>query len=116
MDYVSETDVTCSICLDRIHRPHEIDPCKHMFCQPCLIRLKDAGSTNCPLCRGAINGTKFNCDLNEGIRKQHPEDYFSRENLEYKSGIFLTPVIPGFGHYVWPWTPYPFKDSRLPPT
>ena len=85
-----QIDITCSICLDRIHRPQEIDPCKHMFCQSCLIRMSEAGCTKkCPLCRGAINNTKFNRELNQMIRNQHPEDYLNRENLEAKSGNFL---------------------------
>ena len=99
---VSEIDVTCSICLDRLHRPQEIDPCKHMFCQPCLIRLSQAGGTNCPLCRGAINGSKVNRALGEAIANQYPEDYISRENLEWESGIFMIPII------VYSWTTYPF--------
>ena len=86
---LSEIDVTCSICLDMIHRPQEIDPCKHMFCQSCLFGLSQAEGRNCPLCRGAINDTKFKRELNKKIRNQHPEDYLSRENLEAKSGIFL---------------------------
>ena len=113
---LSEIDVTCSICLDRLHRPHEIDPCKHMFCQPCLIRLSQAGGTNCPLCRGVINTTKFNRALEEAIQNQYPEDYLSRENLEVKSGIFVIPVIPGLAglhwRYFWPWNPYPFQPSQ----
>ena len=95
---LSGIDVTCSICLDMLHRPQEIDPCKHMFCQSCLIRLCHEGTPmdphedvvrNCPLCRGPINDTKFNRELNKTIRSQHPEEYLSRENLEAESGIFL---------------------------
>ena len=89
---LSEFDVTCSICLDMLHRPQEIDPCKHMFCQSCLTRMyhENLGmEAKCPLCRGAINDTKFNRELNKTIRSQHPEDYLSRENLEAESGIFL---------------------------
>ena len=60
-----------------------------MFCQTCVIRLSHEAIDNCPLCRGYINGTRFDRELNEKIRNQHPKDYLSRENLEAKSGIFL---------------------------
>ena len=89
---LSEIDTTCSICLDRIHRPQEIDPCKHMFCQSCLIRLSQAHRSNCPMCRGAINGTKLNLKLHLALWTQHFDDYENRYNVELESGIYDIPM------------------------
>ena len=90
--YLSEIDTQCSICLDLMHRPHEIDPCKHRFCQPCLIRLSQARRMNCPLCRGAINGLYINSELDEAIQNQHREDYPRRQKLEIMSNFYEVPM------------------------
>ena len=90
--YLSEMDTQCSICLDLMHRPHEIDPCKHRFCQPCLIRMSQAGRMNCPLCRGAINGLYINSELDEAIQNQHREDYLRRQKLEIMSNFYEVPM------------------------
>ena len=48
MQMVEETfnlvgmDFQCSICLDLLQRPHQIEPCMHAFCESCLIRLSQA--------------------------------------------------------------------------
>ena len=91
MDYLKLTSPAQFAWTGYITRPQEIDPCKHMFCQTCLIRLSYEAIDNCPLCRGAINDTKFNRELNQKIRNQYLEDYLSREKLGEKSSIFLIP-------------------------
>ena len=96
MDFVengSEEDLQCAICLELLHRPHEIDPCHHRFCASCLIRLSQARRLNCPLCRTAINDTILMHSLNERIRTFHPDEYLRRQNLEEASGISYIPMI-----------------------
>ena len=32
-------DLICPVCLDVLHEPFQVDPCGHVFCEPCLRRL-----------------------------------------------------------------------------
>ena len=61
-------ETKCSICLNLLQRPHEIDLCGHTFCLACLIRLSHAQRRNCPNCRGVINGTNLNLRLHLAIQ------------------------------------------------
>ena len=90
--YLSEIDIQCAICQDLLQRPYEIDPCRHTFCQSCLIRLSQAGSINCPICRGAINYTRFNLKLHLALRTQHFDDYENRYTEELETGIYDIPI------------------------
>ena len=50
-------DVICPVCLDLLHEPFQVEPCGHIFCEPCLRRLgqKNPMNCSCPLCRcGAL--------------------------------------------------------------
>ena len=46
-------DVICPVCLDLLHEPFQVEPCGHIFCEPCLRRLgqKNPMNCSCPLCR-----------------------------------------------------------------
>merc|ERR1712037_319210 len=90
--YLSEIDIQCAVCLNLLQRPYEINPCRHTFCQSCLIRLSQARRSNCPICRGAINGTKLNLKLHLALWTQHFDDYENRYNVELESGIFDIPM------------------------
>ena len=85
-----EVDLECSICMDLLHRPHQTEPCRHIFCLSCLIRLNQAGGRNCPLCRTVIQGTNLKKELDEKIQINFEDYYISRMNVEMESGsIFL---------------------------
>ena len=73
--YLSEIETQCSIWLDLIQRPHEIDPCGHTFCQACLIGLSQAQRRECRNCCGAINSTYLNMELGLAIQNHHPDAY-----------------------------------------
>ena len=47
----------CPVCLDLLFEPHKVDPCRHVFCEPCLRRLgcKNPMNTSCPMCRQRIS-------------------------------------------------------------
>ena len=49
-------DLLCPVCLDILHEPFKVDPCGHVFCEPCLRRLgqKNPMNCTCPLCRQKI--------------------------------------------------------------
>ena len=50
-------ELSCPICYEALHVPQELDPCKHVFCDPCLRRMADAPRTEaagCPMCRTEI--------------------------------------------------------------
>ena len=58
----SMEELLCPICLDLLHRPHSLQPCQHLFCDPCLRRLAEARIHKCPVCRSPIKG----CRLDKG--------------------------------------------------
>ena len=41
-DETSNLDFQCTVCLDLMVRPRQIQPCMHEFCEGCLIRLNQA--------------------------------------------------------------------------
>ena len=47
-----DNDLVCPVCLDLLHEPFQVDPCDHVFCEPCLRRLgqKNPMNCSCPLC------------------------------------------------------------------
>ena len=40
--YKRMEELLCPICYELLHRPHSLNPCKHIFCDPCLRRLNGA--------------------------------------------------------------------------
>ena len=81
-------DLECSICMDILFWPQELDVCKHVFCSPCIIPLMQAGGTRCPLCCTVFRQTDKPMDLEETIL-QFQEDYYQeRRNEVMESGIF----------------------------
>jgi len=53
-------DSICPVCLDLLHEPFQVEPCGHIFCEPCLRRLgqKNPMNCTCPLCRTKIGFCK----------------------------------------------------------
>ena len=45
-DETSNLDFQCTVCLDLMVRPRQIQPCMHGFCEACLIRLNQARRYN----------------------------------------------------------------------
>ena len=78
-------DLECSICMEIVFWPQELDVCKHVFCYPCIIRLFQVGA-RCPLCRAVFRRTNGLKDLSSTISQFH-EDYY-QERVEMESGIF----------------------------
>ena len=72
----------CAICLDLLFNPHQLDPCQHVFCEPCLRRLSGARITKCPMCRTRIHRCIFQRQLADSIRMNNPVDYQRRQTFE----------------------------------
>ena len=56
-------ELSCPICYEALHVPQVLDPCKHIFCDPCLRRMADAPRTEaagCPMCRTEIKSCTTN--------------------------------------------------------
>ena len=56
-DKTENYQLMCPVCLEHYYNPHKCLPCKHVFCDPCLRRMRktDMNSpTKCPLCRVVI--------------------------------------------------------------
>ena len=90
----------CPICLDLLHRPHSLQPCQHLFCDPCLRRLAGARIQNCPVCRSPIEDCHLDQELHDSIEDQHQDAYIQREEAEMASGIYNEPLPPVRGTVV----------------
>ena len=92
----------CPICLDLLHRPHSLQPCEHLFCDPCLRRLaknslllRDGNYLQkCPVCRSPIEDCHLDQELHDSIEDQHQDLYIQRQQAEMNSGIFNLPLPP----------------------
>ena len=78
-------DLECAICINILFLPQELEVCKHIFCLPCLLRLVQAGGSNCPLCRAVLqesNPLHFSLltDLAATLRQFYEDDYQERYN------------------------------------
>ena len=72
----------CAICLDLLFNPHQLDPCQHIFCEPCLRRLSGARITKCPMCRTRIQQCIFQRPLADSLRLNNPTDFQRRHDFE----------------------------------
>jgi len=91
-------DVICPVCLDLLHEPFQVDPCGHIFCEPCLRRLgqKNPMNCTCPLCRTKIGFCKHLAATAREIREQHEGLYLKRKKFERSTPVFSYPL---------PWQP-----------
>ena len=90
----SMEELLCPICLDLLHRPHSLQPCQHLFCDPCLRRLAEARIHKCPVCRSPIKDCHLDQELHHSIEDQHQDLYIQRQQAEMNSGIFNLPLPP----------------------
>ena len=90
----SMEELLCPICLDLLHLPHSLQPCQHLFCDPCLRRLAGARILKCPVCRSPIKDCHLDQELHDSIEDQHQDVYIQREQDEMNSGIFNLPLPP----------------------
>ena len=90
----SMEELLCPICLDLLHRPHSLQPCQHLFCDPCLRRLAGARIHKCPVCRSPIKDCHLHQELHDSIEDQHQDVYILRQQAEMNSGIFNLPLPP----------------------
>ncbi len=76
---VEDVDLECPICLDVFLEPHDVVPCNHTFCAPCLKKLSKVNrGRTCPMCRQKIKGCESNKKLKTLARKQDPQAYRKR--------------------------------------
>merc|ERR1719341_425174 len=91
-------DVICPVCLDLLHEPFQVEPCGHIFCEPCLRRLgqKNPMNCTCPLCRTKIGFCKHLAATAREIREEHEGLYLKRKKFERSTPVFSYPL---------PWQP-----------
>jgi len=85
-------ELLCPICRELLHRPHRLNPCLHLFCDPCLRRLAGAEFDTCPICRSLIIDCQLDEELHNSIENQHQDVYIQRQQVEMISGIFNEPL------------------------
>ena len=93
-----DDDLVCPVCLDLLHEPFQVDPCGHVFCEPCLRRLgqKNPMNCSCPLCRTKIGFCKHKTGLAKDIRENQGELYMKRKKFERSTPVYQYPL---------PWQP-----------
>ena len=91
-------DLICPVCLDLLHEPFLVDPCGHIFCEPCLRRLgqKNPMNCTCPMCRTKIFFCKHQAPMAKEIRENHHGLYMKRKKFERSTPVFQYPL---------PWQP-----------
>jgi len=91
-------DLVCPVCLDLLHEPFQVEPCGHIFCEPCLRRLgqKNPMSCSCPMCRTKIGFCKHLAATSREIREEHEALYLKRKKFERSTPVFSYPL---------PWQP-----------
>jgi len=91
-------DSICPVCLDLLHEPFQVEPCGHIFCEPCLRRLgqKNPMNCTCPLCRTKIGFCKHLAATSREIREEHEGLYLKRKKFERSTPVFSYPL---------PWQP-----------
>ena len=79
-------DLECSICMNILSRPHQLEDCYHVFCEVCLIRLFQASTQtslpSCPLCRAAIGKTWLMIELDMTLMNYFEEYCHNRMDME----------------------------------
>ncbi|ELU04313.1 hypothetical protein CAPTEDRAFT_223896 [Capitella teleta] len=88
--------LTCSVCLELYYHPHKCEPCKHVYCGPCLRRLRASTpfNTKCPLCREIIWKCLPDDNLDSTVQTTFPQEYRARKKVEKKLRNKLPP-LPG---------------------
>jgi len=91
-------DLICPVCLDLLHEPFQVEPCRHIFCEPCLRRLgqKNPMNCSCPLCRTKIGFCKHLAATSREIREEYEGLYLKRKKFERSTPVFSYPL---------PWQP-----------
>ena len=85
-------ELLCPICLELLHRPHRLNPCRHLFCDPCLRRLNSQNHDQCPVCRSLIEDCHLDQELHDHIEDQYQDVYIQRQQAEMNTGIFNEPL------------------------
>ncbi|XP_077601132.1 uncharacterized protein LOC144215837 isoform X2 [Stigmatopora nigra] len=84
----------CSVCLDVYFNPYMCQPCKHIFCEPCLRTLAQnwPDNTPCPLCRTIITHVFFQKDLNQRAKTFLPKEFLRRKQYFQKASCAKWPL------------------------
>ena len=65
-EVVTDNDVLCTICLEKLQNPCILPDCLHRFCKDCLHDSILLCSTKCPACRKRISNRR------EGLHEDKP--------------------------------------------
>ena len=84
----------CAICQDLLFQPTILDPCQHIYCEPCLIRLGNADINSCPMCRHDIQNCYPLIELEKSLKKLFPDQFKSRQLNENKTNVYVLPLPP----------------------
>mgnify|MGYP003744954473 CR=1 FL=1 len=74
----------CPICLENIRYPSCINPCNHMFCEPCITRWLISNET-CPKCR--VKCSKYTEDPSICIKEYYGSDKNLRRTVKLAIGF-----------------------------
>ena len=79
-----------------LFQPTILDPCQHIYCEPCLRRLGNADINSCPMCRHDIQNCYPLIELEKSLKKLFPDQFKSRQLNEKKNktNVYVLPLPP----------------------
>ena len=78
-EIVTDNDVLCTICLEKLQTPCILPNCLHRFCKDCLHRSVLKCSSNCPACRKRITNRR------EGLHEDRPFHRVVRKKIHLET-------------------------------
>ena len=82
----------CAVCIDLLYNPIKIIPCGHIFCEPCVKRLRQTETQRdvpCPLCRQTIESCVHDTELQVKLQLKYPDEMRQRKINAEESPISL---------------------------
>merc|ERR1712001_204334 len=75
----------CPICLDLVFKPTKLHPCSHIFCDPCIRKVRPLDTTKsimCPICRSEILDCSRDLELENIMDNTYSKEMSVRKRCE----------------------------------
>ena len=90
----SNGEKDCAVCIDLLYNPIKITPCGHIFCEPCVKRLRQTETQRdipCPLCRQTIESCEHDTELQVTLQLKYPDEMRQRK-INAEESLITSPL------------------------